>query len=75
MGEEAGDDAGFEGALGGVFRVEEEGVSDAYILNEAVDLFRGDGACVCVEGLVYLVVFEEAQLKPALRVGWGAYLL
>ncbi len=71
MSEEAGDDAGLEGAFGGVFRVEEEGVSDAYMLNEAVNLFRCYGAGVCVEGLIYSVVFEEAQLKPALGVGEG----
>ncbi len=74
MGEEAWDDAGFEGALRGVFRVEEEGVSDAYILNEAVNLFRRYSAGVCAECFAYSIVFEEAQLETGLRVQGGVLI-
>ena len=71
LGEEAGDDAGLEGASGGLFGVSEEGVSDAYVFNETLDLFGGYGAGVCAECLAYAVVFVEAQLESGLRVLGG----
>lgn len=63
LGQEAGDDAAVEGGLGGVFRVKEQGIPYADVLDEAVNLFGADSAFLCLEGLSDPVILVEAHVS------------
>ncbi len=50
-----------EGAIGGMFGVGEEGVLDAYVGDEIVNLLWGDGSAGGLEGLADSVILVEAH--------------